>query len=145
MLGRAVSSSTPRDFQPSSVSGVGICPVTNRYVMAAPLDIGCNAVGMQRAFDSAIGLPSRVVSASWMLGFLTPAEVRRSFIGPSWGWRTAALSSAGQTVRPAGINRSVLSPQVKVAEEAYFGTVMDDLHVVVHDQSCHRRVGVLRR
>jgi hypothetical protein len=44
--------------------------------------MGCpyDAVGMQRALDSAIGLPSRSTSASWMLVFLMPAEVRRSFI-----------------------------------------------------------------
>jgi hypothetical protein len=37
------------------------------------------AVGMQRALDSLIGLPSRSTSASWMLAFLMPADVRRSF------------------------------------------------------------------
>ena len=43
--------------------------------------MGCaySAVGMQRASDSAIGLPSSSSSASWMLAFLMPAEVRRSF------------------------------------------------------------------
>ncbi len=47
--------------------------------------MGCpyDAVGMQRALDSAIGLPSRPTSASWMLVFLMPADVRRSFIVPS--------------------------------------------------------------
>src|SRR5579864_9745642 len=35
---------------------------------------------MQRASDSAIGLPKRPTSASWMLAFLMPAEVRRYFI-----------------------------------------------------------------
>jgi hypothetical protein len=33
---------------------------------------------MQRALDAAIGLPKRPTSASWMLAFLMPAEVRRS-------------------------------------------------------------------
>ena len=44
--------------------------------------MGCPypAVGIQRALDSAIGLPRRSTSASWMLAFLMPAEVRRSFI-----------------------------------------------------------------
>ena len=37
---------------------------------------------MQRALDSAIGLPSRSTSASWMLVFLMPAEVRRSLKMP---------------------------------------------------------------
>src|SRR6266511_2677816 len=40
------------------------------------------AVGIQRALESAIGLPSRSTSALWMLAFLIPAEVRRSFIVP---------------------------------------------------------------
>jgi hypothetical protein len=35
---------------------------------------------MQRALDSAIGLPRSPIRASWMLVFLMPAEVRRSFI-----------------------------------------------------------------
>ena len=43
--------------------------------------MGCpyNAVGMQRASHSAVGLPSSSTSASWMLAFLMPADVRRSF------------------------------------------------------------------
>src|SRR3954447_6944165 len=36
---------------------------------------------MQRALASAMGLSSRSTSALWMLAFLTPAEVRRSFMG----------------------------------------------------------------
>jgi hypothetical protein len=35
---------------------------------------------MQRALDSAIGLPKRLTNASWMLVFLMPAEVRRYFM-----------------------------------------------------------------
>src|SRR6185503_6848742 len=35
---------------------------------------------MQSASDSAIGLPSNSTSAFWMVGFLMPAEVRRSFM-----------------------------------------------------------------
>src|SRR6266508_2459524 len=48
------------------------------------LTCGCPycAVGIQRALESAIGLPSRSTSALWMLAFLIPAEVRRSFIVP---------------------------------------------------------------
>jgi hypothetical protein len=49
------------------------------------------AVGMQRALDSAIGLPRRSTSASWMLGFLMPADVRRSLILPSLGSIVALL------------------------------------------------------
>jgi hypothetical protein len=46
--------------------------------------MGCpyDAVGMQRASDSAIGLPRRSTSASWMLVFLMPAEVRRNLMLP---------------------------------------------------------------
>src|SRR5687767_15013940 len=40
------------------------------------------AVGMQRALDSAIGLPSRSTSALRMLVFLMPAEVSRNFMMP---------------------------------------------------------------
>src|SRR4029450_10286188 len=37
---------------------------------------------MQRALDSAIGLPRRSMSASWILVFLMPAEGRRYFMMP---------------------------------------------------------------
>src|SRR5215211_6345819 len=37
---------------------------------------------MQSALDSAIGLPSRSTSVSWMLVLLMPLEVRRSFMVP---------------------------------------------------------------
>jgi hypothetical protein len=37
-----------------------------------------SAVGMHRALESAIGLPSRPASASRMLVFVTPPDVRRS-------------------------------------------------------------------
>src|SRR5262245_27840652 len=40
------------------------------------------AVGMQRALDSAIGLPRSSTSAAWMLVFLMPAEVSRSLMLP---------------------------------------------------------------
>jgi hypothetical protein len=38
---------------------------------------------MQSAADSAISLPNRPTSASWMLAFLIPAEVRSSLKMPS--------------------------------------------------------------
>jgi hypothetical protein len=38
------------------------------------------AVGMQRALDWAIGFSRRPTSSSWMLAFVTPESVRRSFI-----------------------------------------------------------------
>src|SRR5215211_285736 len=41
------------------------------------------AVGMQRALASAIGLPSRSTSASWMLVFLMSADVSRNRMMPS--------------------------------------------------------------
>src|SRR4051812_42418017 len=47
-----------------------------------PYDDPYPPVGMQRASDSAIGLPSRSTRASWMLVFLMPADVRRSFMRP---------------------------------------------------------------
>src|SRR6266496_3861523 len=83
MLGSAVSSSTPRDFQPSSHMGSLDCPLMKRHGPAG-VTAGCPyaAVGMHRALESAIGLPSRPTSASWMLVFLMPAEVRRSLMMP---------------------------------------------------------------
>src|SRR5262245_17149823 len=88
MLGSAVSSSTPKDFQPSSVMGqLGSFPLMNRHAAPGPA-MGCayDAVGMQRAFDSAIGLPRRSTSALWMLALVMPAEVRRSFMMPFFGY-----------------------------------------------------------
>ena len=38
---------------------------------------GRGAFGMQRAWDSSIGLPNRSSNALWMLGFLIPEDVRR--------------------------------------------------------------------
>src|SRR3954453_14269734 len=59
------------------------------------LDMGCPyaAVGMQRALASAIGLPRRPTSASWMLGLLMPADVRRSFMLPLLGDSVALLDA----------------------------------------------------
>ena len=82
MLGSAVSSSTPKDFQPSSHIGqLGSCPLMNCHALSPGPTQGCPyiAVGMQRALDSPTGLPSRSTSASWMLAFLMPADVSRSF------------------------------------------------------------------
>src|SRR4051794_32741343 len=83
MLGSAVSSSTPKDFQPSSHIGVVACPVMNRHAPPG-LPWGCPypAVGIHRALDSAIGLPRRSTNVLWMLGFLMPAEVSRYFMMP---------------------------------------------------------------
>src|SRR5579863_3556623 len=86
MLGSAVSSSTPNDFQPNSHIGVVARPVMNRHAAAGP-PIGCpyDAVGMQRALQSSIGLPRRPTSALWMVSFLMPAEVSSNFIVPPRG------------------------------------------------------------
>src|SRR3954452_15309704 len=82
MLGRAVSSRMPTDFQPRSTMWLASFPAMNCQGMMPGPTRGCPycAVGMQRAADSAIGLPSIPTSASWMLRFWTPAEVRSSFM-----------------------------------------------------------------
>src|SRR4051812_34164844 len=100
MLGSAVSSSRPTDFQPRSHMGDGLRPATKRQAEKG-VHPGCpySAVGMQRAVESAIGLPRRSTNESWMLGFWTPPDVRRSFT-PGHDSRTlaafAALEGAGQ-------------------------------------------------
>jgi hypothetical protein len=84
MLGSAVSSSTPKDFHPSSHMGVEARPQMKRHAPPG-LPCGCPypAVGMHRALESAIGLPRRSTSALRMLAFLIPAEVSRYFTVPS--------------------------------------------------------------
>src|SRR6478672_4816994 len=81
MLGSAVSSSTPTDFQPRSTIGFSEFPLMNCQALTPGPAQGCPyiAVGMHRALDSAIGLPSRSTSASRMLVFVTPPEVSKSF------------------------------------------------------------------
>ena len=65
MLGRAVSSSTPTDFQPKSTIGWSELPLMNRQGSAPGPTMGCpySAVGMHRALEPAIGLPSRSANA----------------------------------------------------------------------------------
>src|SRR4051795_10361909 len=85
MLGSAVNSSTPIDFHSSSHMGQrGSRPLMNSHAFTPGPTHGCPyiAVGMQRALALLIGLPRRSTSALWMLGFLTPADVRRSFMQP---------------------------------------------------------------
>src|SRR5690349_5473186 len=62
----------------------GSCPLMKFHALPGPA-MGCpyDAVGMQRALDSAIGLPSSSTSASWMLWFLIPADVRSKRMLPS--------------------------------------------------------------
>jgi hypothetical protein len=81
MLGKAVSSSTPIDFQPRSTMGFSEFPLMNRQAFSPGPTQGCpySAVGMHSALESAIGLPSRSTTASRMLVFVTPPEVSRSF------------------------------------------------------------------
>ena len=84
MLDSAVSSRIPTDFQPKSP-----WPAMKRQAEAG-VHQGWpySAVGMQRALDSAIGLPSRSTSASRMLVLVTPPDVRRSFkLAPEVGDR----------------------------------------------------------
>jgi hypothetical protein len=80
MLGSAVSSSTPTDFQPRPTMGWPEFPLMNRQAPAPGPPMGCPycAVGMHRALESAIGLPRRSTNARRMLAFVTPADVRRS-------------------------------------------------------------------
>ena len=59
-------------------------PLMNRQALSPGPTQGCPycAVGMHRALESAIGLPSRSTSASRMLVLVTPPDVRRSFTIP---------------------------------------------------------------
>src|SRR4030095_4712173 len=84
MLGSAVSSSTPTDFQPRSTIGLSEFPLMNRQGPAPGPTLGCPycAVGMHRALESAIGFSRTSTHTWWMLAFLTPAEVRRSLKMP---------------------------------------------------------------
>src|SRR5215471_20422867 len=62
---------------------------------------------MQRVLDSAIGLPSRPVSALWMLVFLIPADVSRSFtVALPWLYRRPA--STDRCLNPSGARRAVV-------------------------------------
>src|SRR5262249_14953457 len=79
MLGSAVSSRTPTDFQPRSHMGADWPAMKRQAEAGVHMRWPYCAVGMQRALESAIGLPSKPTSASRMLVFVTPPEVRRSF------------------------------------------------------------------
>src|SRR4249920_935357 len=80
MLGKAVSSNIPSDFQPNWQKGSPNVPQITFRIISAPPVMAYIAVGMKRALDSAIGLPKRSTNALRMLVLLMPAEVRRSFI-----------------------------------------------------------------
>ena len=64
MLGSAVSSSSPNDFQPSSHKGLFAFPRIASHAFPPPPGKGYIPVGTNRALDSAIGLPSKSSSAS---------------------------------------------------------------------------------
>src|SRR5215212_7718131 len=77
---------------------------------------------MQRALDSAIGLPRRSTSASWMLAFLMPEEVRRNLNGaPSLAVYVVPpserLSRGIQIIVPGRRPRNV--PQIEAAFSRY--------------------------
>src|SRR3954447_29827 len=57
------------------------------------------AVGMHRASHSAIGLPSSSTSASLMVGFLIPADVRNSLMQPPWRNRDPYAVGTGRSPR----------------------------------------------
>src|SRR6185312_3032070 len=80
MLGNAVSSSSPSDFQPSSQKGSPNDPQMTLRTMSPPRGKPYMAVGTKRALASEIGLPRSLISASRILVLLMQAEVRRSFI-----------------------------------------------------------------
>src|ERR1700739_4679742 len=82
MRGSAVSPSPPNDFQPNSHKGLKADPQISLQAMPAPPGRAYAAVGIQRALDSEIGLPSSAPRASWMLVFVIQAEVRRSLMMP---------------------------------------------------------------
>ena len=69
------------------------------------------AVGMHRALHSAIGLPRRPTRASWMLGFLMPADVRRNFTG------TPMLAGVGVVLLAAHSGR--ISMETRIATKTH--------------------------
>ncbi|SDO44414.1 hypothetical protein SAMN05421507_102548 [Lentzea jiangxiensis] len=81
MLGRAVSSRTPSDAQPRPER----CRDPASAATNPRTDPGPHsgwphwAVGTHRAWHSEIGLRRSRTSAEWMLGFVTPPAVSRSF------------------------------------------------------------------
>src|SRR3954466_14519902 len=79
--------------------------------MLAGSGVPYEAVGMHRALESAIGLPSNPTSACSMLVLLMPPEVRRSFTGTPWlvVWTSCVLDEtrrSGTNHRPDGAGRA---------------------------------------
>src|SRR3954453_4471726 len=114
MLDSAVSSRTPTDFHPRSHIGPGDLPEMNRQAEAG-VHMGWpySAVGMQRAPESAIGLPSRSTRASRMLGFVPPPDVRRSFMLPPGGFLQASRLGPYTRSRLAGQRKFIGSGQIR--------------------------------
>src|SRR4051812_17135809 len=72
------------DLHPRSTMRLSLFPLMNRQAPAPGPTAGCAyiAVGMQRALESAIGLPRRSTRAASMLWLLTPPDVSSSFMPP---------------------------------------------------------------
>src|SRR5215469_2657457 len=74
---------------------------------------------MQRALDSATGLPSRPVSALWIVAFLMPSDVRRSFIRSSF-----VLSSPCFGARPSIAGRRSVRRLLIALDQLDHGTAL---------------------
>jgi len=64
---------------------------------------------MQRALDSATGLPSRLTRASWMLGLQMPAEVSRNLMVSGMAILRSRVSKAAVVDCHGGYVESELS------------------------------------
>jgi hypothetical protein len=86
MLDKTLSSRTPSEFHPrAAAGGFEASPMIASCAINGLPGKGYIAVGMNRAFDSEIGLPKRSTRAWEMLGFRTPPDVRRYFMAQrSW-------------------------------------------------------------
>src|SRR5882724_1088871 len=110
-LGRAVSSSSPNDFQPNSQKGSPKVPQMTLLALSPPPGRAYIAVGTKRAVDSETGLPRRSTSALWMLLLLMPAEVRRSFIISFFLCRRQAWLSFKHAINTINIQITFTTPQ----------------------------------
>jgi hypothetical protein len=87
--------------------GVGVCPAICRHAITAVLgSMPYIAVGMHKAVDSAMGLPSMSTSAARMLWLLTPPEVRSSFMTRLPRGLTSRRPPRRQRRRPAPLAAS---------------------------------------
>src|SRR4029078_3581694 len=137
MVGSAVSSRTPSDAQPRPEKCRKSGSAATRRATDTGPHIGCPhcAVGTTRAWHCATGFPSSCTSAEWMLGFVTPPDVSKSFKVPPRGreiggtcWRpgtvleliAATAARAKRGVRPTALRGGHLSHQ---EVEDRFGTL----------------------